>query len=304
MAATTSPSLYRENPDTLIQCRLGVGGETNRLSFYEVDRAMDQAALRSPHLFYYGVVAGRKVVHVDEETSVACGPGDSLIVPPLQDISVEFPKAEHTSVQYVALKVSQERAVHILDGINEVALDSSVSRQWQVEEQKYCHVEDREGIRRILQMIAYLIDENPPNQDRLIDLNVRELMIQLLQTRSRPLLVGDYSRHSSTGGLAAAVQYIQDNLDRHISINELVEEACMSKSTFYRHFSDEFDMSPLEYITRERIVRARELLSDPDNTVTSVSHELGFSSTSHFIDTFKEHEEITPKQYQLEVTDG
>jgi AraC-like DNA-binding protein len=113
--------------------------------------------------------------------------------------------------------------------------------------------------------------------------------------------VGDFPRNTSTGGLAAAVQYIQDNLDRHISIDELVEEACMSKSSFYRHFSDEFDMSPLEYITRERVVRARELLADPDNTVTSVSHALGFSSTSHFIDMFKEHEGVTPKQYQLDL---
>jgi AraC-like DNA-binding protein len=60
-------------------------------------------------------------------------------------------------------------------------------------------------------------------------------------------------------------------------------------------------MSPLEYISRERVVRARELLSDEKNTVTSVSHALGFSSTSHFIDMFKEHEGMTPKQYQLEV---
>lgn len=303
MSVATIPSLYKDDPDTLIQSRRGVGGDTVRLSLYEVNRPVDRTALRSPHLFYYGVVTGRKVVHVDEGTSVTCGPGDSLVVPPLQTISLEFPEAERTPVQYVALKVSQERAARTLEDINEVALDSSVSSQWKVEEQKYCHVENREGIRRILEMIAFLVGENPPNRDRLVDLNVRELMIQLLQTRSRPLLVGDFSRHSSTGGLAAAIQYIQDNLDRHISINELVEEACMSKSTFYRHFSDEFDMSPLEYITRERIVRARELLADSENTVTSVSHELGFSSTSHFIDTFKEHEGITPKQYQLEVTD-
>jgi AraC-like DNA-binding protein len=63
-------------------------------------------------------------------------------------------------------------------------------------------------------------------------------------------------------------------------------------------------MSPLEFITQERIVRARELLSDPDNTVTSVSHALGFSSTSHFIDMFKEHEGMTPKQYQLDTTES
>ncbi len=303
MSVATIPSLYKDDPESLIQSRRGVGGETVRLSLYQVDRAIDRTTLQSPHLFYYGVVAGRKVIHVDEETSVTCGAGDSLIVPPLQTISVEFPEAEHTPVQYVALKVSQDRAARTLENMNEDALDSSVSRQWKVEEQKYCHVENQEGIRRILEMIAFLIWENPPNRDRLIDLNVRGLMIHLLQTQSRPLLVGDFSRHSSTGGLAAAIQYIQNNLDRHISINELVDEACMSKSTFYRHFGDEFDMSPLEYITRERIVRARELLADPENTVTSVSHELGFSSTSHFIDTFKEYEGITPKQYQLEITD-
>lgn len=303
MSVAPIPSLYKDDPETLIQSRRGVGGESVRLSLYEVDRPINRTTLHSPHLFYYGVVSGRKVIHVDEETSVTCVGGDSFIVPPLQTVSVEFPDAGHAPVKYIALKVSQDRASRTLEDINEVALDSSVSRQWKVEEQKYCHLEQREGIHRVLEMIAFLIRENPPNRDRLVDLNVRELMIQLLQTRSRPLLVGDFSRHSSTGGLAAAIQYIQNNLDRHISINELVEEACMSKSTFYRHFGDEFDMSPLEYITRERIVRARELLADADNTVTGVSHELGFSSTSHFIDTFKEYEGITPKQYQLEITE-
>ena len=76
----------------------------------------------------------------------------------------------------------------------------------------------------------------------------------------------------------------------------------MSKSSLYCHFSDELDMSPLESITRARVARARQLLAAPDNTVTSLSHALGSTSTSHFIDMFKEHEGITPKQYQLERT--
>lgn len=288
--------------ESLAKSRAGRGGRDVQVTLYEVTRP-NETTLRAPRLLYYGMIAGKQVVKVNRETSFVCEPGDSLVVPPLQPLTVEFPEANQTPVQFVALRVSQARTANILENINEVSLDSSVSRQWQLEEQKFCHVEEREGVSRILEMIAYLIQEDPPNRDRLVDLNVRELMIQLLQTRSRALLIGDFSRHSSVGGLAAAVQHIQDNLNRHISIDELVEEACMSKSTFYRHFSDEFEMSPLEYITRERIVRARELLSNPKNTVTNVSHELGFSSTSHFIDTFKEHEGMTPKQYQLEVTE-
>jgi len=302
MSTTMGPNLSEDDLEPLAESRAGGGGRDVQVTLYEVTRPA-QTSLRAPRLLYYGMISGKQVVKIDKETSFICGPGDSLVVPPLQPLTVEFPEASRTPVQFVALRVSQARTANILENIDEVSLDSSVSRQWQLEEQKFCHVEEREGVSRILEMIAYLIQEDPPNRDRLVDLNVRELMIQLLQTRSRPLLIGDFSRHSSVGGLAAAVQHIQDNLNRHISIDELVEEACMSKSTFYRHFSDEFEMSPLEYITRERIVRARELLSNPKNTVTSVSHELGFSSTSHFIDTFKEHEGMTPKQYQLEVTE-
>ena len=274
-----------------------------QLSLYDVTHPIEQITLRSPHLFYYGMVQGRKRVHVDGGDTLSLGPGESLVIPPFQTIDVEFPGADDTAAKWVNVKVNQERIRRILEGISDMSVDASVSRRWRMEEQKYCHIGDLEGIHRVLEMITYLFREDPPHRDRLIDLNARELMIQLLQTRSRPLLVGEFSRHTSTGGLAAAVQYIQNNLDRHISIDELVEEACMSKSSFYRHFSEEFDMSPLEYITQERVVRARELLSDPENTVTNVSHELGFSSTSHFIDMFKEHEGMTPKQYQLDVID-
>ena len=251
---------------------------------------------------YYGVVEGEARL-CSEEAVRRCETGESLVIPPLQSVQMTFPRAEATSVTYVALKIDQKHVRDILERIDERALNGPASRRWAVEEKAFCHVGHREGIARVLSMISYLFRAAPPNRDRLIDLNVRALIIQLLQTRSRPLLVGEFSRHTSMGGLAAAVQYIQQNLDRHISVDELVEEACMSKSTFYRHFSEEFDMSPLEYISRERVVRARNLLANSENTVTGVSHALGFSSTSHFIDMFKEHEGQTPKQYQLQHTE-
>lgn len=274
-----------------------------QLSLYDLTHSIDNVSLRSPHLFYYGLVQGRKIVHVEEWDPIVMEAGESLVVPPFQDVEVEFPGAGHAEAKWINVKVEQDEVRKVLGNISDISIGAPASRRWQMKDQKFCRIEGKEGIHRVLEMIAYLLREDPPNRDRLVDLNAEELLIQLLQTRSRPLLIGEFSRHTSAGGLAAAVQYIQNNLDRHISIDELVEEACMSKSSFYRHFSEEFDMSPLEYITRERVVRARELLSDPGNTVTNVSHALGFSSTSHFIDMFKEHEAMTPKQYQLEVTE-
>ncbi|WP_103026490.1 helix-turn-helix transcriptional regulator [Salinibacter altiplanensis] len=301
MSRSFRPTPYGEASGSLINHRLGVGGDEAQLSFYAVKRLAHNVSLRAPHLTYYGLVSGHVRVEVEGDEDLAVEAGESLVVPPLQTITVDFPTADERPTRYAVLRVDRTQVRSILDRIAG-GVSSGPSGQGGARKDPSCfHVEKTEGIARVLEMIAYLFRENPPNRDRLIDLNAMELLIQMLQTASRPLLIGEFPRNTSAGGLAAAVQYIQDNLDRHISIDELVEEACMSKSSFYRHFSDEFDMSPLEYITRERVVRARELLADAENTVTNVSHALGFSSTSHFIDMFKEHEGVTPKQYQMDL---
>lgn len=287
---------------SLVNYRSGIGGDDAQLTLYSVESPGNRIALRAPHLMYYGVVEGESVVQGDGE-SFSLSLGESLIVPPLQEIVLEFPDGKQTPAKYVALRIDRNTVRSLLDQIPDDPLDVAASREWSGRDEVYCRVEKKEGVRRVLEMIAYLFREDPSNRDALIDLNAMELIVQMLQTPSRALLLGEFPRNTPSGGLAAAVQYIHDNLDRHISVDELVEKACMSKSSFYRHFSDEFDMAPLEYITKERIARARELLAEPDNTVTNVSHALGFSSTSHFIDMFKEYEGVTPKQYQMDLTD-
>ena len=303
MSRSFRPTPYGEASDSLVNYRLGVGGDDARLSFYAVEESARGVSLRAPHLTYYGLVDGTARVDVEGEEGLAVEAGESLVVPPLQTITVDFPAAHEDPARYVVLRIDRSQVRSILDRVASDVPSGPAVQDGGRDDPAYFHVPENEGIARVLNMVAYLFREDPPNRDRLIDLNAMELLIQMLQTASRPLLVGELPRNTSAGGLAAAVQYIQDNLDRHISIDELVEEACMSKSSFYRHFSDEFEMSPLEYITRERVVRARELLADSDNTVTNVSHALGFSSTSHFIDMFKEHEGVTPKQYQMDLLD-
>ncbi len=303
MSRSFRPTPYGEASESLVNYRLGVGGDDARLSFYAVEESARGVSLRAPHLTYYGLVDGTARIDVEGEEGLAVEAGESLVVPPLQTITVDFPAAHEDPARYVVLRIDRSQVRSILDRVASDVPSGPAVQDGGRDDPAYFHVPENEGIARVLNMVAYLFREDPPNRDRLIDLNAMELLIQMLQTASRPLLVGELPRNTSAGGLAAAVQYIQDNLDRHISIDELVEEACMSKSSFYRHFSDEFEMSPLEYITRERVVRARELLADSDNTVTNVSHALGFSSTSHFIDMFKEHEGVTPKQYQMDLLD-
>lgn len=278
------------------------GGEEHTLAIFQTARRSSSISLRAPVLVYYGMLTGRAAVHGPNGQRRELEAGASLLVPPLRSLRLRVAGDEDSPIRGVALKIDRTRVRALVDTL--AAAPEPTRRKWALQDQPYCLVEQTEGIRRTLRMMAFMFEKHPPDRDALLDLNVRQLLIHLLRTRARSLLTSGHARHSAEGGLAAAVQYIQDHLDRHISIEELVEEACMSKSSFYRHFSDEFDMSPLEYITQERVARARSLLTDRSATVADVSHALGFSSTSYFIDMFKEHVGKTPKQYQLDVTEA
>ena len=274
------------------------GGHDSRLSVFRVSETGPVVSLRAPSLIFYGVVEGKKVVTADGRAAQSLSAGESILVPPLHTVRATFPVADRAPVRWVALKINRSNVDALLDRLGPVRPPAS-RREGPAEDPSFCAVQGDDGLRRTLQQIGGLFREDPPHRDALLDLSVQQLLIRLLHTRAYSLLVEGLSRHSAEGGIAAAVQYIHDHLDRHISIDELVEEACMSKSSFYRHFSEQFEMAPLEYITKERVVRAQTLLADPQNTVADVSHALGFSSTSHFIDMFKEHLGQTPKQYQL-----
>lgn len=73
--------------------------------------------------------------------------------------------------------------------------------------------------------------------------------------------------------------------------------AYVSKSNFFKMFKEELGLSPNEYITQERIKKAKELLIK-NNSVSETAFSTGFSDTNYFIRVFKQMEGVTPKIFQ------
>ena len=72
----------------------------------------------------------------------------------------------------------------------------------------------------------------------------------------------------------------------------------VSKYTLSREFSKYFGISPIEYLIRNRIKIAKELLVETNYTINEVSLRIGIFNTTHFINLFKKHTGITPLQYR------
>ena len=84
---------------------------------------------------------------------------------------------------------------------------------------------------------------------------------------------------------------IREHVDKHLSqeltIERLAALASMSPFHFARCFKQTTGMTPHQFVTRERVLRARELLTTEKRPIGEIAMELGFASQSHFSDVYR-----------------
>ena len=81
-------------------------------------------------------------------------------------------------------------------------------------------------------------------------------------------------------GLSTSVtrQWALDNLHVPLTIADLAGHSRMSRRTFTRKFREETGASPGQWITRQRVLLARELLESTDLTVDQIAAKAGFAT--------------------------
>lgn len=94
--------------------------------------------------------------------------------------------------------------------------------------------------------------------------------------------------------------YIETHLNQPLKMAELAAITGMSQYHFSRLFKQSVGLSPHQYVTRQRIERAKMLLLDLKRSISDVALDCGFSSQSHFGKYFKEYTGGTPHQYRSE----
>ncbi len=94
--------------------------------------------------------------------------------------------------------------------------------------------------------------------------------------------------------------YIHDNIEEEITIDDLSRVASISKYHLIRLFRRQFGLTPHKYILNHRINKVRNALK-AGVCATDVAHEFGFFDTSHLNRHFKQVYGVTPGQYQAQM---
>lgn len=93
---------------------------------------------------------------------------------------------------------------------------------------------------------------------------------------------------------------VETNLvNPEFSIDNIAEEMCMSRASFYNKFKELTKVTPNDYINTYRLKKATQLLMTNDEiSIAEISDMLGFSSPNYFCRKFKECFNMTPTQYK------
>lgn len=108
--------------------------------------------------------------------------------------------------------------------------------------------------------------------------------------------------HPGHPGLSGAAQrriseFIERNISERFTLSDLADAACMSRFHFARMFRRTFGISPMEYVLRARIERAKPMLLARGPSVADVAATFGFCDQSHFTRSFRRITGCSPRQF-------
>lgn len=113
------------------------------------------------------------------------------------------------------------------------------------------------------------------------------------------------SRGIDSGHFPDSIDKMKRVINNHVgdvefSLDKLSKAVGLSKFHMVRVFRNAIGVSPAKYLARIKIDLAKELLSSTNNTIISISTELGFDHLSTFNKSFKANTGLSPSQYRAQ----
>lgn len=99
-------------------------------------------------------------------------------------------------------------------------------------------------------------------------------------------------------GMTFVLDWIQEHLGEPIELAQLATAASFSRATVSRMFDEHLRTSPMAYVARQRMHRARVLLDETDLTVAQIGRAVGFADPYHFSRRFAAVVGRSPTSYR------
>lgn len=140
------------------------------------------------------------------------------------------------------------------------------------------------------------IIELSSDKGKVVDEHLLQLYIQILLLNVQKNI--ELSLEEDLDLVEGVIHYIKKNYKEELTVNELAGQFFVSPSYLSRRFAYKKGISPMQYVTKIRIERAKKLLAIKEIPITEIAELVGVSDPKYFSRLFKKETTYTPSQFR------
>ena len=155
----------------------------------------------------------------------------------------------------------------------------------------------KDNILLCLQNMLTEIENKHPGYE-IVCQDLMEILIVLLgrQTNFSTILTPVNKKASRLCG--STKRYIDAHYQENITLDQLADVCHVSKYHLAHAFTEEYGISPINYLISKRISEAEHLLKTTDLSLSLISSTTGFSSSSYFAQIFRKQKGMSPTEFR------
>ena len=100
--------------------------------------------------------------------------------------------------------------------------------------------------------------------------------------------------------ISKAVEYVHENVDKTLSVEDMASVVNMSASGFHKKFKEVMHLSPLQYAKSIKLNKAHNHIVDGKNA-TEAGYLVGYKSPAQFSREYKRHFGVVPSAHKTSI---
>lgn len=154
--------------------------------------------------------------------------------------------------------------------------------------------------------IFYEQENNEPGCELMQKINVMKLLVLFLrathieQECSKSTYV-NFESFDKTAIVSTLISFLDENYMRQISLDTISKSIYMSPAYISKVFKEEMGESPINYLIKIRLAKARELLLDGKLSIKAIARAVGYEDVYHFSKLYKKYQGLSPSKVRKQA---
>ncbi|QCU75164.1 AraC family transcriptional regulator [Pseudoalteromonas distincta] len=250
---------------------------------------------RQPLIYNSGIIIvgqGHKIIHFPEH-QIKYGAGDYLVLGVPVPLECEAFTDNDLPVMGIAIDINPAMLHKLVNQIMQHKPLSASSSSAQVGAVQSATLDTAMELvtHRLLTVL-----NNPIEADIFGEDIVKELVYRVLCGPQGHTLIGLAMHDGHYARIARTLSTMHSSYANQITVEGLAEDVNMSVSSFHRAFRQVTFESPLQYLKKVRLAKAKELITTSGSKANEAALKVGYTSPSQFSREFKRHFNKTPSE--------